>query len=90
MGTGEDISIAELASRVRDTVYPSAEIVFDTTKPDGAPRKLLDVTRLHALGWQHGISLTEGIASTYDWFVNKQQTARTEAGRHAGPRPVAA
>ena len=90
VGTGEDISIAELASRVRDTVYPAATIVFDSTKPDGAPRKLLDVTRLHDLGWHHGISLTEGIASTYDWFVNNQQTARTEAGRHAGPRPVAA
>lgn len=85
VGTGEDISIAELASLVRATVYPDAEIVFDTTKPDGAPRKLLDVTRIHALGWGHGISLAEGITTTYDWFVNNQQTVRTRADRRAAP-----
>ena len=90
VGTGEDISIAELASRVRDAVYPAATIMFDSTKPDGTPRKLLDVTRLHDLGWRHRIPLTEGIASTYDWFVNNQQAVRTDAGRHAEPRPVAA
>ena len=47
MGTGEDLSIRELAEIVRDVVYPTAELVFDTTKPDGTPRKLLDVSRLH-------------------------------------------
>ena len=85
VGTGEDIPIAELASLVRDTVYPGAEIVFDTTKPEGTPRKLLDVTRLHDLGWRHGISLTEGITLTYDWFVNNQQSVRNRAARHAVP-----
>lgn len=84
VGTGEDISIAELAALVRDMVHPSAKIVFDTTMPDGAPRKLLDVTRLHDLGWRHRTSVTEGIASTYDWFVNNEQTARI--GRRAGVR----
>ena len=50
-------------------VYPSARVVFDTSKPDGMPRKLLDVSRLHALGWKHTIDLADGIASTYRWFV---------------------
>ena len=76
VGTGEDISIADLAALVRDTVYPAAEIVFDAAKPDGTPRKLLDVTRLHALGWRHVTSLTDGIASTYDWFVENPQIVR--------------
>ena len=69
VGTGEDLSIAELAGLVRQEVYPEAEIVYDTTKPDGAPRKLLDVSRLHAAGWTHRIGLREGISSTYRWFL---------------------
>ena len=85
VGTGEDISIAELATLVRDTVYPGADIVFDTTKPEGTPSKLLDVTRLHDLGWRHATSLTEGVVLSYDWFVNNQQAVRTRAGRHAEP-----
>ena len=69
IGTGEDISIRELAELVRRIVHPDAKIVWDVTKPDGTPRKLLDVSRLHALGWQHRIALGEGIQSTYEWFV---------------------
>ena len=88
VGTGEDVSIAELASLVRDTVYPNAKIVFDASKPDGTPRKLLDVSRLHDLGWRHGISLTEGIASTYRWFVSNQQTVRARTARDAQVIPV--
>jgi GDP-L-fucose synthase len=72
VGTGEDLSILELAEMVRETVYPQASIVFDTGKPDGSPRKLLDVSRLHALGWRHRIELRDGIASTYEWFVARQ------------------
>jgi GDP-L-fucose synthase len=68
VGTGEDLSILELAQLVRDVVHPSAELVFDRSKPDGTPRKLLDVSRLHQLGWRHRIGLREGIAATYDWF----------------------
>ena len=71
VGTGEDLTIGALAEMVRDVVYPSARLVFDTSKPDGAPRKLLDVTRLHALGWRHRISLRAGIAATYRWFVDE-------------------
>jgi GDP-L-fucose synthase len=53
VGTGEDLTVRELAELVRACVYPEARLVFDGSKPDGAPRKLLDVTRLHELGWHH-------------------------------------
>jgi GDP-L-fucose synthase len=76
VGTGEDLTIRELAEMVRGEVHPDARIVFDTTKPDGTPRKLLDVSRLNALGWRHSTSLREGIASTYRWFLDHQQDLR--------------
>jgi GDP-L-fucose synthase len=69
VGTGEDLSIRELAVLLADIVHPGARLVFDTSKPDGTPRKLLDVSRLHALGWKHTISLREGLATTYRWFT---------------------
>jgi len=69
VGVGEDLSIRELAEMVRDIVHPSGRLVFDREKPDGTPRKLLNVDRLHALGWRHTIELREGIASTYAWFI---------------------
>ena len=71
VGTGEDLSIRELADMVRGIVHPSARLVFDTGKPDGTPRKLLDVSRLHGLGWRHAIELRQGIAATYEWFVSQ-------------------
>jgi GDP-L-fucose synthase len=73
VGTGEDLTIAELAALVGDVVYPRASISFDTTKPDGTPRKLLDVTRLHALGWHHRIDLRAGIESTYRAFLRERR-----------------
>jgi GDP-L-fucose synthase len=76
VGTGEDLTIRELAELVRDVVHPQATLAFDASKPDGAPRKLLDVTRLHALGWRHKIALREGIASSYRWFLENHATAR--------------
>lgn len=76
VGTGEDLTIKELAEAVRDVVYPGAALVFDKTKPDGPPRKLLDVARLHALGWKHRINLREGIEATYEWY-------QTSAAVHA-------
>jgi GDP-L-fucose synthase len=76
IGTGEDVTIAELADMVRRVVHPSAKIVFDTSKPDGAPRKLLDVSRLHALGWKHRVSLGEGIEHTYNWFLANHRALR--------------
>jgi GDP-L-fucose synthase len=68
IGWGEDLSIAELAGLVREAVGFTGELRFDTSKPDGTPRKLLDVGRLRALGWRPRIQLREGIAATYEWF----------------------
>jgi GDP-L-fucose synthase len=73
VGTGEDVSIGELAGMIRDIVYPEADIVFDTSKPDGSPRKLLDVSRLSALGWRSSIALRAGIASTYEWYLSRER-----------------
>jgi GDP-L-fucose synthase len=69
VGVGEDISIAGLAQIVQEVVGYEGELAFDTTKPDGTPRKLLDVGRLHDLGWRASIPLKEGIAQTYEWFL---------------------
>jgi GDP-L-fucose synthase len=69
VGCGEDISIRELAELICDVVGFTGELAWDPTKPDGTPRKLLDVTKLRALGWRPTISLRDGIARTYDWFL---------------------
>jgi GDP-L-fucose synthase len=74
VGTGEDLSIRELAETIRDVVYPGASLVFDPDKPDGMLRKLLDVSRLHQLGWRHRISLRDGVDDTYRWFVGQLQS----------------
>lgn len=79
VGTGEDLTIRELAILVRDIVFPDAKIVWDASKPDGAPRKLLDVRRMHDLGWTHRIGLRAGIGATYRWFVEHAATARVDA-----------
>jgi GDP-L-fucose synthase len=71
VGTGEDLSIRELAERIRDIVAPDLTLTFDSSKPDGMPRKLLDVTRIHQLGWRHRIRLAEGLAATYEWFCEQ-------------------
>src|SRR5581483_2739568 len=68
VGTGDDLTIAELARLIAKVVGFDGELVFDASKPDGTPRKLLDTSRLHALGWRHAISLEDGLRSTYDWF----------------------
>src|SRR5947207_1760244 len=69
VGCGEDISIRELAELICNVVGFEGKLAWETSKPDGTPRKLLDVTRLHDLGWQATIPLREGIAQTYDWFL---------------------
>ena len=74
VGTGLDLSIRELAEKVREVVYPEAELMFDRSKPDGTPRKVLDVSRLHALGWKARTALDEGIQSTYQWFLGQHVT----------------
>jgi len=68
VGTGEDLSIAELVEIIKKVVGFEGTIKYDTTKPDGTPRKLLDVTRLHNLGWKHTTSLEEGIKKAYEWY----------------------
>lgn len=72
VGCGEDISIRELAELICEVVGFGGSLSFDSTKPDGTPRKLLDVSRLKALGWQARIPLREGIARTYQWFLEKE------------------
>ncbi len=69
VGTGVDLTIAELAAMVQQIVHPAAQIIFDRDKPDGPPRKLLNVDRLAALGWRPRIALREGVESTYRWFL---------------------
>ncbi len=80
VGTGEDVSIRGLAEMLRDLIHPDAELVFDSSKPDGMPRKLLDVSRLRGLGWRHRIDLRDGIAETYRWFLENVTNLRKRSG----------
>ncbi len=87
VGTGEDQTIRELAETVARIVHPDARLVFDSTKPDGTPQKLLDVSRLHDLGWRHTIELEEGIRSTYEWYLENARNGKRgkgEEGHSAG------
>jgi GDP-L-fucose synthase len=83
VGTGEDLAIRDLAKLVREIVAPGIELQYDTSKPDGMPRKLLDVGRLHALGWRHRIELRQGIESTYRWFAANYESATRGRKAHA-------
>lgn len=76
VGTGEDITIAEVAEAIRSIVGFQGELTFDHSKPDGTPRKLLDVGRLFATGWRPQITLEEGLRSTYAWFIEHADVAR--------------
>jgi GDP-L-fucose synthase len=69
VGSGQEISIADLAGMIKDIVGFDGELVFDSSKPDGTPRKLADSSRLHALGWRHRINLEEGVRDAYRWYV---------------------
>ena len=73
IGVGEDISIADLAGLVGEAVGYQGKIVYDASKPDGTPRKLVDTSRINGLGWRAGISLEEGIRSTYQWFLDNEE-----------------
>ena len=79
VGTGEDVTIRELAEAVADVVGYTGDMQWDTSKPDGTPRKLLDVTRVKALGWEPQIALKDGIRKTYEWF--RQEYALMEPQR---------
>ncbi|WP_343688212.1 GDP-L-fucose synthase [Chitinophaga sp.] len=75
IGTGEDLSIRELAETVKDVVCYDGKIVFDPSKPDGTPRKLMDVSKLHSLGWKHTTGLKEGLVQAYADFLKKRHMA---------------
>ena len=80
VGTGEDISIAELATAISAVVGYTGEFVYDTSKPDGTPRKLLDVSKLHGIGWKHSTGLAQGLEQTYRWFVENHDHLRRQTG----------
>jgi GDP-L-fucose synthase len=69
VGTGEDLTIKQLAETIQKITGHQGEIVWDSSKPDGTPRKLMDISKMHALGWKHKVVLEEGIQKTYEWFV---------------------
>lgn len=72
VGTGEDLTIKELALLIQGVVGHTGEIIWDKSKPDGTPRKLMDVSKMHDLGWKHQVMLDEGIEKTYNWFLENQ------------------
>lgn len=76
VGTGQDCTIRELAETIAKVTGFTGEIVFDTSKPDGAPRKLMDVSRLASLGWQASVSLEDGLKASYQWFLANQNNFR--------------
>ncbi|GAV23968.1 GDP-L-fucose synthase [Carboxydothermus pertinax] len=76
IGVGQDISIKDLANLVKNIVGYTGEIKWDTSKPDGTPRKLLDISKLKAFGWEAKISLEEGIKSTYQWYLENEENIK--------------
>lgn len=72
VGTGEDLTIMELAYAIQQVVGHQGELIWDTSKPDGTPRKLMDISKMHALGWKHQVELLEGLQRTYAWFLANQ------------------
>lgn len=77
VGTGKDISILDLANLMKQIIDYSGEIIFDSSKPDGTPRKLLDITKITKLGWKHKYSLKKGISITYNWFKDNFSKLKT-------------
>ena len=80
VGTGVDLSIKELAETIQSIVNPKAVINWDTSKPDGTPRKLLDISRLRALGWEPSVTLSDGLESTYEWFLSTESAGEELRG----------
>jgi len=77
IGCGEDVTIRELAETVKEVIGFTGNLVYDTSKPDGTPRKLMDVTRIHSLGWHHKTPLKEGMKIAYQDFLSKQDILQT-------------
>ena len=78
VGVGHDVTIRELVELVREVVGYEGALEFDTSKPDGTPRKMLDIGRLQALGWKPKVALHDGLADTYRWFVDNQDSLRAD------------
>ena len=76
VGSGIDVTIKELAETVQKIVGHEGDIIWDTEKPDGTPRKLMDVSKMHQLGWKHKVELNEGIKKTYHWFLENIETIK--------------
>lgn len=76
VGTGEDLTIKELAETIQKAVGHEGEIIWDSSKPDGTPRKLMDISKMHALGWKHKTGLQEGISNTYSWFLENHNSIK--------------
>ena len=76
VGVGEELSIRELAGHMADVVGFRGNLVFDASKPDGTPRKLLDVSRIHALGWRARVALSRGLEDTYAWYLAHESEIR--------------
>jgi GDP-L-fucose synthase len=74
VGTGEDLTIKELAETIQKIVGHQGQIIWDSSKPDGTPRKLMDISKMDALGWKHSIELEEGIQKTYTWFLENRDS----------------
>lgn len=79
IGTGVDLTIKELAETIQKITGHQGKIIWDATKPDGTPRKLMDISKMHDLGWKHKIDLEEGIQKTYDWFVKNVENVKKVA-----------
>jgi GDP-L-fucose synthase len=73
VGTGEDLTIKELAETIQEITGHQGEIIWDSSKPDGTPRKLMDVSKMHDLGWKHQVELKDGIQKTYNWFLKNTE-----------------
>ena len=83
VGPGDDIAIADLAALIRDAVSYTGTLTHDLSKPDGHPRKLMDVSRLFATGWRPRVSLEEGLRRTYAWFLENAAPERQQAPKQA-------
>ena len=77
IGTGKDITIKKLAEIIQKVINHKGRILWDKTKPDGTPRKLLDVSKIKEMGWQYSTELEEGIQKTYRWFLNNIDSLKT-------------
>jgi GDP-L-fucose synthase len=85
VGTGKDLSIRDLALLIKDVVGYGGDLVFDSSRPDGTPRKLLDVSRLREAGWSAKVDLREGVGRTYEWFLSQAGKGRTDTSSREVP-----